>query len=123
DVGLFPNRCEGGTNLVMMEYMACGKPVIASNSTGHRDILTDDNSLPLKALRSVAVMHEGRRYAMWDDPDLDETVQQLEWAYQHREALKPMGVAAGQHLARFTWARSAAQFYRLLTQQPGGARG
>ena len=30
DIGIFPNRCEGGTNLVMMEYMACGKPVIAA---------------------------------------------------------------------------------------------
>jgi hypothetical protein len=28
DVGIFPNRCEGGTNLVAMECMACGMPVI-----------------------------------------------------------------------------------------------
>ena len=26
-LGVFPNRCEGGTNLVLMEYMACGRPV------------------------------------------------------------------------------------------------
>src|SRR5688572_30469809 len=32
DVGIFPNRAEGGTNLVMMEYMGCGKPVIATAS-------------------------------------------------------------------------------------------
>src|SRR2546421_282278 len=37
DVGLFPNRAEGGTNLVLMEFMACGKPVIATNTTGHAD--------------------------------------------------------------------------------------
>ena len=34
DVGVFPNRCEGGTNLVLMEYMACGKPVIAFGGGG-----------------------------------------------------------------------------------------
>ena len=28
DVGLFSNRCEGGANLVLMECMACGKPVV-----------------------------------------------------------------------------------------------
>jgi glycosyltransferase involved in cell wall biosynthesis len=39
DVGLFPNRCEGGTNLVMMEYMACGRPVVATNGSGHKDII------------------------------------------------------------------------------------
>ena len=34
DVGIFPSRCEAGTNLVMMEYMACGKPAIATVGTG-----------------------------------------------------------------------------------------
>lgn len=38
DLGVFPNRCEGGTNLVLMEYMACGKPVVASAGTGHADL-------------------------------------------------------------------------------------
>ena len=36
DIGIFPNRVEGGTNLVLMEYLACGKPVIASYGTGQR---------------------------------------------------------------------------------------
>ena len=30
DVALFPNRSEGGTNLVAMECMACGVPTILS---------------------------------------------------------------------------------------------
>ena len=34
DLGLFPNRCEGGTNLVLMEYMACGKPIVATRTDG-----------------------------------------------------------------------------------------
>jgi glycosyltransferase involved in cell wall biosynthesis len=38
DVGLFPNRCEGGTNLVLMEYAALGRPVIANVLTGHADV-------------------------------------------------------------------------------------
>lgn len=41
DFGVFPNRCEGGTNLVMMEYAACGKPIMATNGTGHADIFYD----------------------------------------------------------------------------------
>ena len=43
DVGLFPNRCEGGTNLVLMEYMACGKPVVAVDATGHRDVVREEH--------------------------------------------------------------------------------
>lgn len=38
DAGLFPNRCEGGTNLVLMEYAAQGRPVIANVQTGHADV-------------------------------------------------------------------------------------
>jgi len=40
DIGIFPNRCEGGTNLVLMEYLACGKPAVVTYGTGHRDVMT-----------------------------------------------------------------------------------
>ncbi len=39
DLGVFPNRVEGGTNLVLMEYACCGKPLFATNGTGHRDVV------------------------------------------------------------------------------------
>ena len=38
DAGLFPNRCEGGTNLVLMEYATIGRPVISNVLTGHADV-------------------------------------------------------------------------------------
>jgi glycosyltransferase involved in cell wall biosynthesis len=41
DLGVFPNRCEGGTNLVAMEYLSCGKPALLSAGTGHVDILKE----------------------------------------------------------------------------------
>src|SRR6185295_16027949 len=60
DVGLFLSRCEGGTNLVLMEYMACGKPAIATSYTGHADIVTDENSLPLRHHTPEPVYNENR---------------------------------------------------------------
>jgi glycosyltransferase involved in cell wall biosynthesis len=41
DVALFPNRCEAGTNLCLMEALACGVPCIATDATGHKDITWD----------------------------------------------------------------------------------
>lgn len=38
DVAVFPNRCEGGTNLVATEAMACGVPTWLSHGTGHLDL-------------------------------------------------------------------------------------
>jgi glycosyltransferase involved in cell wall biosynthesis len=114
DVGLFPNRCEGGTNLVLMEYMACGKPVIASYSTGHRDVLTDANSIPLKHLRPINVLREEQVVAVWDEPDLDETVAALEYAYAQRGAIAALGRQAGQDLQQFTWRHTAQGLYERL---------
>lgn len=121
DVGLFPNRCEGGTNLVLMEYMATGKPAIASFSSGHRDIVTDANALLIKHLKPLLMNDDDRPIAMWDDPSLDETVELLEWAYQHPYDLKPLGERAGHDLAELTWARTAAAFHALL--EPPAAAG
>ncbi|MDR4504170.1 MAG: glycosyltransferase family 4 protein [Candidatus Scalindua sp.] len=116
DVGLFPNRCEGGTNLVLMEYMACGKPVIASYSSGHKDIINNDNALLLERMKPITIKRNENKIAEWDDPDLDETVERLEWAYQNRDALRSYGLAAGNTLKKLTWKRSAAQFVEIIEE-------
>ncbi len=114
DLGLFPNRCEGGTNLVLMEYMACGKPVIASLGSGHRDILSCENSRPIKTLGVAEIRHEGGLVTRWDEPDLDETVEHLEWAYQNRDQLLPLGERAAADLSKLTWRRAAGAWLKLL---------
>jgi hypothetical protein len=121
DLGLFPNRCEGGTNLVLMEYMACGKPVIASFSSGHRDILSDHNSIPIKSLHPFVVRDQDDRFLYnWEEPNLDEIVSALEWAYWHRDEIKAIGRTAGEDLSKFTWKESARQFYELIDGSSSG---
>ena len=39
DLAVFPNRCEGGTNLVAMEAIACGIPTVLSTNSGHLDLM------------------------------------------------------------------------------------
>ena len=116
DIGLFPNRCEGGTNLVLMEYMACGKPVVASFNSGHKDILTDFNSLPLRRMNKIDIRQNEHLKAVWDESDLDEIIAKLEWAYSHREALDEIGRTAGQDLSHLTWKKAAQEFYDLAFQ-------
>lgn len=114
DIGLFPNRCESGTNLVLMEYMACGKPAIASWTSGHRDILTDQNSVIIRASKPLPrVEGEGLPFT-WDEPDLDEIIEKLEWAYQNRDALKPIASQAALDMGQYTWTRTAQEFLDRL---------
>ncbi len=115
DIGVFPNRCEGGTNLMLMEYMACAKPVIATFASGHRDIVTAENALLLNHLKSINILDDdGIRIGRWKDPSLDELVGQLEYAYRHRRALKSIGARAGKDLQQFTWRRCAERLAMLL---------
>lgn len=108
DLGLFPNRCEGGTNLVMMEYMACGKPVIASNTSGQKDILTPENAICLNELHDLNVVDsDGEIICRWQEPCLDELLDRLEYAYQNRAKIAKIGHNAGEALRQFTWRKSA----------------
>jgi glycosyltransferase involved in cell wall biosynthesis len=116
DVGLFPNRCEGGTNLVLMEFMACGKPVVASNVTGHADVLNPHNALLIEARHTTEIRNQaGEPIAVWPEPDLDQTIAHLEHAYQHRDELRALGARAVRDLAPWTWRRTAEEFLRLLS--------
>lgn len=117
DIGLFPNRCEGGTNLVLMEYMACGKPVIASQNTGHLDIINSANALPIRSSGKMEIIDKGKTVSHWYEPDFDELVERLEWAYNNRDALNSFGIAAGMTMANRTWAHTASAFEQLMSQR------
>lgn len=115
DLGLFPNRAEGGTNLVLMEYMACGKPVIASLSTGHKDILTDQNSLHLKKMHEYKLYNEKKELiADWEEADIDEIIFQIEYAYFNRDEIKKIGDLAAEHMKQFTWERTSNNLLKIL---------
>ncbi len=81
DCGLFPNRCEGGTNLVLMEYAACGRRVVANCETGHADVMDSiDNRIPAFGFSDL----------FWASQSVADIVGALELAYLHRaEAPKP----------------------------------
>ncbi len=114
DLGIFPNRCEGGTNLVLMEYLACGKPALVSYSSGHRDVVNHENAIIIDNMKPMLIKEGDRILAVWDDPDLDELVDKLEWAYQNPSALESIGRAAGRSMENLTWSHSADNFYQLL---------
>ena len=117
DIGLFPNRCEGGTNLVMMEYMASGRPVIASYLTGHNDVLSEEYAILIHGNRVLDIKHNDRIVAKWEDPDFDEIINKLDWAYHNRDTIKTIGAKGANVMSKFTWRETAKAFYKLVLQQ------
>jgi len=75
DAGLFPNRCEGGTNLVLMEYAALGRPVIANVLTGHADVA--------EAIR-FGIAAAADLATGWAVQRVEDIVASLEVALEHR---------------------------------------
>lgn len=106
DVGLFPNRCEGGTNLVAMECMACGVPTILSANTGHRDLLVrPDAAIALTVQSKVrgSGFEDSDLFLDWGESDPDEIVERLEWIHAHRAEAAEIGARGAAFLREWAW--------------------
>lgn len=103
DVALFPNRAEGGTNLVAMECLACGLPCILSTNTGHLDLAGRAGAFILEHHASET------HWSEWGESSVDEIVEALELARRARwrnTSRNPM-----QDL---TWSRTAHELARAI---------
>ena len=115
DIGIFPSRCEAGTNLVMMEYMACGKPAIATIKTGQSDLINSSNGLPLNSIGDYLLKDEnGKTISIWEEPDVDHLVSLLEWSYNNRSKIKKIGKEASKTMSKKTWSHMAESVLGLI---------
>ena len=103
DLGFFPNRVEGGTNMVLMEYLACGKPALVSYNSGHKDVVRPENAVLIRRHGSIAVQSENGVVCTWSEPDIEECIEKLEWCYQNRDKLSKLGRQAATDMREFTW--------------------
>ena len=110
DVAVFPNRCEGGTNLVAMEAMACGLPVVLADNTGQKDIIRPGCGYVLTNQRPVG--QPGCED--WGDSDPEELVARLEEVYANREEALRRGKAAADFMSGLTWANSIGNLLREI---------
>jgi glycosyltransferase involved in cell wall biosynthesis len=110
DVGLFPNRAEGGTNLVAMECMACGIPAILSSNTGHRDLIRTDNCYPLG--RQGSIPDPGCED--WGESDVEEIVETLEAVYRNRAEAETRARHGAEMMAELTWTRQLNKLAEVI---------
>ena len=103
DVGLFPNRCEAGNNLVLTEYMAAGRAVIATAGTGHLDVLPQDDTQRLERLHTDV---NG-----WPVPRVFEILDKLEHFYWSDHDPGEENAAWSK---QFTWKRAASEIHNSI---------
>lgn len=117
DCGLFPIRCEAGTNHFLMEYMACARPAIATYTSGLLDILRPElNSVGLTPFRQVqpALGVGETQRGQWNEPAVDEIVEALELLYWSEEKRERLGRAAAQDMHPFAWSRCAERLLQII---------
>ncbi|MFP5514613.1 MAG: glycosyltransferase, partial [Alphaproteobacteria bacterium] len=107
---VFPNRCEGATNLVAMEAMGCGVPVVLSANTGHLDLIGppgEPRCWPLT--KQTPLFHKGDRKG-WKESSVNELVAHLEAIHSDREEAKRRADRALAFIQERTWTHFAKSF-------------
>ncbi|MCF8481687.1 MAG: glycosyltransferase family 4 protein [Rhodospirillum sp.] len=119
DLAIFPNRCEGGTNLVAMEAMAMGLPVVLSANTGHLDLIQGGETLgepvcwAVRDQAAIAEITGDISRTGWGETPIEALVDAMEEAYQNRAEAKRRGAAAARMMADWSW---ETQVRRLLVE-------
>jgi glycosyltransferase involved in cell wall biosynthesis len=122
DVAVFASRCEGGTNLMAMETLACGVPTLVSANTGHLDLieLGLDHCVPIGAAGLGQVSHAliqpygGDPDGIWGETDPAELLECWQRLAVEKASWRQRGAAAATGIMGMSWRRSMAQLLGLI---------
>jgi len=103
DLAVFPNRCEGGTNLVAMEAMACGVPTYVSYNTGQKDLVDLIGCGAFRSQKPVKPSISMQTVQDWGETDVDEVVAAMEDVYTNREQSRRDAAAAAERMKDWSW--------------------
>lgn len=110
DCAIQLSRAEGGTNFVAMECMASGLPTLLSECTGHLDIMSYPNAIPVKVLPHPIAQHIYGAQD-WREADIADAVEKLEELYAQK---KQHGIVRpSDHFPR-SWMQHSIEFENIV---------
>tara|TARA_B100000674_G_C37769046_1_gene881608 strand:+ start:22 stop:1029 length:1008 start_codon:yes stop_codon:yes gene_type:complete len=124
DVAVFASRCEGGTNLMAMETLACGVPTLISANTGHLDLLAMGfgHALPMgqegigRVTPDVLKSYGGDPLGLWGETDPDELLQWWLRIAADRETWCQRGREYARAVSSLSWRESMRKLLLLVEE-------
>ena len=122
DLAVFPNRCEGGTNLVAMEAIACGIPTVLSANSGHLDLMRLGFSgvVPISNNSSLRLpFSDGENFRIWGECDPDDLLRVFVDCLEGRMQLRSLrGLGSPETLDALSWRCSFEKLFSALESVP-----
>ena len=114
DCGIFPALCEGW-NLPLLEVMSMGKPVIATNYSGHTGFCDGNNSYLVTPSKTVPAVDNkwffgDGNWAYLEDK-IDDFADLMKSCYQNHVRTNYNGILTGE---KFSWENSATTLMNIL---------
>jgi glycosyltransferase involved in cell wall biosynthesis len=104
DCGVFPTRGEGW-GIPVLECLSCGKPVIATFITSHKEFLDHDVAYEV-ATDGLVTANDGmffHGFGRWYEPNVKSIADQMRKAYDSKWRENPKG---REKALQFPWSRS-----------------
>lgn len=117
DAAIFPNRCEGGTNLVAMECMACGVPTIVADNTGQTDLVELLGCRAFEGRRPVKPAPDMPTLQDWGETDPDAVVAALEKIYTDRADAAAYATVCAEKIKTWDWGPQNEKILQLVCDE------